>query len=297
MNRSDTDSYSQAGDWVMSTARRNPEALLLLAAGCALLMRSGRGSSRRAAAPARYPDRDYSPASRGYSSASETSSVRQGLSRSAEKATDYATKATDYATDIKDRVTDTASAYAESVSDFAADARRTVSEGSERFKRQAETTLNTAMDRVLRDQPLAVALAGLAAGAAVAAAFPSTDVENRALGGAHEALANVVDQAGKAVMGAASKAGEHLKTAAEERGLTSQGLTDLASDVADTFTDAVARKTDDHRGATMVPESPASPAGASAGTGAMKTSIARDANKAPASKAPEKAGPSGGSIR
>jgi hypothetical protein len=290
MNRSDTDSYSQAGDWVMSTARRNPEALLLLAAGCALLMRSGRGSSRRAAAPARYPDRDYSPVSRGYPSASETSSVRQGLSRTAEKATDYAS-------DIKDRVTDTARAYAENVSDFAADAGRTASEGSERFKRQAETTLNTAMDRVLRDQPLAVALAGLAAGAAVAAAFPSTDVENRALGGAHEALANVVDQAGKAVMGAASKAGEHLKTAAEERGLTSQGLTDLASDVADTFTDAVARKTDDHRGATMVPESPASPAGASAGTGAMKTSIARDANKAPASKAPEKAGPSGGSIR
>jgi hypothetical protein len=29
----------------------------------------------------------------------------------------------------------------------------------------------------------------------------------------------------------------------------------------------------------------------------MKTNIARDANKAPASKAPEKAGPSGGSIR
>jgi gas vesicle protein len=295
MNRSDTDSYSQAGDWVMNTARRNPEALLLLAAGCALLMRSGRGSSRRAAAPARYPDRDYSPVSRGYSSASETSSVRQGLSRTAEKATDYAT-------DIKDRVADTASAYAESVSDFAGDAGRTVSEGSERFKRQAETTLNTAMDRVLRDQPLAVALAGLAAGAAVAAAFPSTDVENRALGGAHEALANVVDQAGKAVMGAASKAGDHLKTAAEERGLTSQGLKDLASDVTDAFTDAVAgktddHKTDDHRGATMVPESPASPAGASAGTGAMKTNVARDANKAPASKAPEKAGPSGGSIR
>jgi hypothetical protein len=287
MNRSDTDSYSQAGDWVMGAARRNPEALLLLAAGCALLMRSGRGTSRRATAPARYPE------DRGYSPVSDVPSVRQGLSRTAEKATGHAS-------DIKDRVSDTASAYAESISDFAADARRTVSEGSERFKRQAQTTLNTAMERVLRDQPLAVALAGLAAGAAVAAAFPSTDVENRALGGAHEALASVVDQAGKAVMGAASKAGDHLKTAAEERGLTSQGLKDLASDVADTFTDAVAgktddHKTDDHRGATMVPDSPASPAGASPGT--MKTNIARDANTAPANKAPEKAGPSGGSIR
>jgi hypothetical protein len=295
MNRSDNDSYAQAGDWVMGAARRNAEALLLLAAGCALLMRSGGGSSRRAAAPARYPDRDYSSVSRGYSPASETSSVREGLSRTAESAKDYASN-------IKDQVTETASAYAESVSDFAADARRTAAEGSERFKRQAQTTLNTTMDRVLRDQPMAVALAGLAAGAAVAAAFPSTDVENRALGGAHDALANVVDQAGKAVMGAASKAGDHLKTEAEERGLTSQGLKDLVSDVADTFTDAVAGKTDDHqtddhRGATMVPESRPSPAGASPGTGAMKTNIARDPSKAPANKAPEKTGPSGGSIR
>jgi gas vesicle protein len=284
MNRSDTDSYAQAGDWVMGAARRNPEALLLLAAGCALLMRSGRGTSRSAAPSARYSE------DRGYSPVSDVSTVRQGISRTAEKATDYAS-------DIKDRVTDTASAYAESVSDFAADARRTVSEGSERFKRQAQTTLNTTMDRMLHDQPLAVALAGLAAGAAVAAAFPSTGVENRALGGAHEALASVVDQAGKAVMGAAGKAGEHLKTAAEERGLTSQGLKDLASDVADTFTDAVAGKTDDHGGATMVPDSPASPAGASPVTVAMKTNIARDATRAPANKGPEKVGPSGGSIR
>jgi len=41
------------------------------------------------------------------------------------------------------------------------------------------------MQRVLREQPLAVAVAGLAAGAAVAAMFHSTEIEDRALGGAH----------------------------------------------------------------------------------------------------------------
>ena len=37
-------SYGQPMDWLMATARRNPEAFLVMAAGAALLMR-GRGSS------------------------------------------------------------------------------------------------------------------------------------------------------------------------------------------------------------------------------------------------------------
>ena len=45
----DRDTYSQAGDWLLGTARRNPEALLLFAAGCCLLMRGGASSSSRRA--------------------------------------------------------------------------------------------------------------------------------------------------------------------------------------------------------------------------------------------------------
>ena len=40
------DVYGRAGDWLIGTAKRHPEALLVLAAGCALLMRSGGGSSQ-----------------------------------------------------------------------------------------------------------------------------------------------------------------------------------------------------------------------------------------------------------
>ena len=39
---------TDAGEWLISTAKRNPEALLVLVAGCALLMRGG-GSSYRVA--------------------------------------------------------------------------------------------------------------------------------------------------------------------------------------------------------------------------------------------------------
>ena len=34
---------NQTGDWLLDTVQRKPEALLLIAAGCALLMRSGGG--------------------------------------------------------------------------------------------------------------------------------------------------------------------------------------------------------------------------------------------------------------
>ena len=44
-----TQTYTQAGDWLLGTARRNPEALLLVAAGCCLLMRGASSSSRNSA--------------------------------------------------------------------------------------------------------------------------------------------------------------------------------------------------------------------------------------------------------
>jgi hypothetical protein len=106
------------------------------------------------------------------------------------------------------------------------------------------------MQRTLREQPLAVAVAGLAAGAAVAALFPATDIEHRAFGGTHEKLRDAAEQAGERVMEAAGKAGERLKSAAEERGLTSEGLKEVAGEVADTFKDAMSGKSEDRSGAT-----------------------------------------------
>jgi hypothetical protein len=235
---SDHDTYSQAGDWLLATARRNPEALLLFAAGCCLLMRGGASSSSRRTSYAADEYRSASNPSSDFTRRPSTS--RESLGN----------RASDYASQIKDRVPDTASSYAESVSDFAEDARRNISERSEGLKRKAQSTMQSGMDRVLRDQPLAVAMAGLAAGAAVAALFPSTDIEDRAFEDAREALTDAAGAAGQRVMKAAGQAGEHLKTAAEERGLTSEGLKELAGEVTETFTSAVSGKSDDQGGAT-----------------------------------------------
>ena len=43
-----------AGEWIMGAVTRNPEGLLLLAAGCALLMRSGSGQRSRRNAEDQY---------------------------------------------------------------------------------------------------------------------------------------------------------------------------------------------------------------------------------------------------
>jgi hypothetical protein len=277
---SDNDTYSQAGDWLLGTARRNPEALLLLAAGCCLMMRSG-SSSSRAASRSHFSRDDWDEQrgfGRGSSGAGNASDqMRRAPSEMRERASRAAESAADYASEMKDRVADAASSYAETAADFADDARRHVSEGSARLGRQAQATLRSTMTRVLREQPLAVAAAGLAAGAAIAAVFPSTEIEERTFGSAGESLRDAAQKAGERVKDATAKAGERLKNAAEERGLTTEGLKDLAGDVADTLTSAVSGKADDHSKATVVPDAPASMTGAGQGVGAGQSEP--DANR------------------
>jgi hypothetical protein len=251
-----TDDLSQAGGRLLGAARRNPEALLLLAAGCCLLMRSG--SVFRGTSQTRYDDTghehraDFRRASPGPAS----SSVREGLSRAADSAAQYAS-------DIKDRVSDAASSYTEAAADFAQDARRNVSEETSRLTRQAQSTLESGMNRVLREQPLALVMAGLAAGVAVAAVFPTTEIEERTLGPAGESVRQAAGKAAERVKDAAGKAGERLKSAAEERGLTTEGLKELAGEVSDTFTNAVSGKPEDQNRGTAAPQSPATSRGQS----------------------------------
>jgi hypothetical protein len=137
--------------------------------------------------------------------------------------------------DIADRTVETAGAYASSVSDSVSDyadrARRGVMDGSG----QVAETLQQTVQRVVREQPLSVALVGLAAGAAVAAAFPATDVEGRMFGPTKQKLADAVGQAGEQLKSAGARAGERLAEVAEERGLNRDGLTEAARDVADAF--------------------------------------------------------------
>jgi hypothetical protein len=129
--------------------------------------------------------------------------------------------------------------------------------------RQAQSTLESDLNRVLREQPLAVIMAGLAAGAAVAAVFPTTEIEDRTLGSAGKSLRQAAGKAAERVKDAAGQAGERLKSVAEERGLTTEGLKEVASELTATFTSAVSGKADDQSGGATAQQSPARSSGQS----------------------------------
>ncbi|MBX9775744.1 MAG: hypothetical protein K2Y71_15285 [Xanthobacteraceae bacterium] len=225
-----------AGDWLMGAVKKNPEGMLLLAAGCALLLRSGARSRETG-----YSARQSRSAGQNYQGGAGRSSagVSDTVSRAAETARDYAS-------DIGKTVSDKAGDYVAAVSDYAGEAGRTVADQSERLARQTQATLRQTMDRVLKEQPLAVAVMGLAAGAAVAAALPATDVERRTLGSAGEKLSEAASAVGENLSQAASKAGERLMQAADERGLNKDGLKEVAGEVAGAFGDTF--RGDERRG-------------------------------------------------
>jgi ElaB/YqjD/DUF883 family membrane-anchored ribosome-binding protein len=205
-------SSAQTTDWLIGAARRNPEGLLLLAAGCALLLRA-RGSRRS-------PYRDRAQAAQetfGSEHRRQTDGrnwdVSEGVSRAADRAREFAS-------DVGKTVGETTGSYAAAASEYADATRRAVGDQSGRLADRAQKT----MHRVVQEQPWTAVVLGLAAGAAVAVAFPSVDLERRTLGRAGERLSKVATSA-------ASSAGEQLMSAADEKGLNAGGLKDVARDV------------------------------------------------------------------
>jgi hypothetical protein len=251
MNRyMDSDRYGRAGDWLIGTAKRNPEALLVLAAGCALLLRSGKNAS--GSPQRRYPDAYYDQGRYDQhgdqQKGGQGGSWREGLSQVAETAKDYASTAKDYASDVTDRVSETASSYASAASSYADEGRRRMSSHA--------ATIQSSAGRMLREQPMAVAVLGLAAGAALAALLPSTEIEERALGPARDALADAAGRARDNLTEAAGEAGERLKQTAAERGLDPEGLKEMARDVAQTFTSKVSGDAGGTGSPSVVPNNP-----------------------------------------
>src|ERR1044072_4623827 len=153
-----------AGGWITGAVTRNPEGLLLLAAGAALLLRGGR-SQRQSHAQA-FPAAASQYRSKGGDHI--TDRINEGVRRAGE-----------YVSETTDKVSETARSYASSAADYADEAARLA---AERARQVADKTRETAKYMV-REQPWAVAVTGLLAGAAVAAIFPPSRIERRALGG------------------------------------------------------------------------------------------------------------------
>jgi hypothetical protein len=250
MNDQPSDLFIRTSQWLADAARSQPEALLLMAAGCALLMRTGHGAVDSVAARMAH-SRDRGSAT--FQSATRPrDSVRDTVNETAEPVGSYTgdmaqrmgAAARDYGSTVADTMGDdaeTARDYAENArraaARYAEDARRNVADTSERVMEQA--TYRTAAEAI-REQPALIAGLGLVAGAAIAALFPATEAERRTLGAARERIAEAVSETGEDPKEAASEAGEQVKQSAAERGLDAEGLKSFAREAAATFAGAAA---------------------------------------------------------
>ena len=196
---------SGLSDWVINTAKNNPEGALLLAAGAVLLLR------RTGVAAV------------------------VGQSELAKKSSDTVRETTavakDYASSIAAKATDAARDYANEAQSYALDATNAISSRAADATETARNSLLSTIDRIVKEQPLCVAIAGVAVGAGVAAAFPASELEKSALKPVSGSLNDAVKYVGEEAKEAMSRATDKLKEVAEDRGLTGEGLKKMATDV------------------------------------------------------------------
>ncbi|AMN41582.1 hypothetical protein [Rhodoplanes sp. Z2-YC6860] len=213
MNRQST--ISNSGDWLFRSIKRNPEGLLLVAAGAALLMRTA-GSSKSQPVGNRNSD-------------SAGDAMSDMATQTSDKASELASSASEFASQASERARNAARAASDKATDMA---------------RQTTSSAQGYASRMLEEQPLVVAVAGLAAGAALAAAFPSTQMEQETLGPIGEQVSDAAQRVGGQLKDATAAAGETLKNAARERGLSQDGLKEVASQAADAFSSRMSGRDD-----------------------------------------------------
>jgi hypothetical protein len=216
---------------LLDTARRQPEGVLLLAAGVALLMR-GVGAATHALREDSRPSRR-----------SKTS--RNQSPEQADEDEAFAQNAREYTSDIARR----ASRSAEHIAGYAGEFATSAADRAGRLVERTTSTARGAMGRVIDEQPLALALFGLAAGAVFAATLPKTSVEEGALAPLGKKLNNTVHKAGSRVKKSTAKAARKISEAAEERDLNAEALKRTARDVVETFGEELTSADADESGA------------------------------------------------
>jgi hypothetical protein len=295
-----------SADGLLDMARRRPEALLLIGAGVALMMRSGSGFSlpklglqgstgsrnsssargRTGAYSAGEGGREWSEAAGGAMS-SARGAVREAADNAGRMAEETGEEMTRYASQMIQSVSETVSSYAASASRAASSARDGVMDRTHRLADRARS-LPEELDEAVQDHPLVLAALGLAVGAALGATLPASSIENRTMGRASDGLWEAAEDATGRIGDAAEEAYEEAWRAARERGLSADGLKEMAGEVGSKFAEVVSGEEDTsgspQAAKPVVQKVGASPTSSSASTsvssaGASKpTSIATPGN-------------------
>jgi hypothetical protein len=233
---------------VAQAIRRNPESLLLLGAGVALMLRNA-ATSGDAKPPRKRRTKQSTDSYYDTASDSTESSTGAGL----------ASKVGAAAEDVRSYVADTAQDLTDKASEYGQAA-------TKRTKQVADSAYRSA-EGVFEAHPMSMAIAGLAAGCLAAAVFPSTRFERDTLGPIGRRAADAVSETGAAVKtaavervsSAARKAGEQFTDAMVDGTLDAATLGTVAREVAADFKsnvtggDAKANANDDSKTGTRQP--------------------------------------------
>lgn len=292
--------WSMGADNIMHMMQRKPEALLLIGAGVALMMRRGRGfnffssgsrdwssdtqsnwrgqrdyarsrSGSRRYQPTGDDGSDWSQSSQGQSSRGMMSSARGAMNDAGEMASDAAENMTNYASGMMQRVGDTASSYASSASRWAGDAREGLMDRSQWIADRART-LPEELDEAVQDHPLVLAALGVAIGAALGATLPTTSLENRAMGETRDQLLDAAQGATSRLGEAAEEAYDEAWRTAESHGLSKDGLKEMARDVGGKFASAATGSSDSAQSGSSSGGSQSAAGSSSTGAGSSGSS-------------------------
>ncbi len=154
-------------DFISQTMRNRPEALLLMAAGAALMLARGRGLGQHDGAATGIGERLHSAAD---TAAHMASNLRQRVGERVE--------------DLRESVGD----YAERATHRAQESREAITHRTGEALERARSGLRENVDHMLREQPLALGALSLLAGVAIGAALPRTVIETRTVRVAREPL-------------------------------------------------------------------------------------------------------------
>jgi ElaB/YqjD/DUF883 family membrane-anchored ribosome-binding protein len=218
---------------------------MLIGAGCAMFLSEKTGLTglmSRAAADDK--PRDAKARTAKTNGGSLAKGLKEGAHDVAGALGDGAAKVGEVAGGIADAVAHRVQSAVEGAGDQ-------IAEASDRTKEHASKTARLLKDRAdafMQDQPLLAAAIGVAIGALMATAFPSTELEDEMMGETSDAVKETLGDAASEQLDAAKSAvaavADQAKSAAEREGLTPAAAVDAARDLRQRFGRVVADTAD-----------------------------------------------------
>lgn len=196
-------------DRFVHAVRRNPEGLLLVGAGVALVLRGAMVPSAATRARSNENTAHDAPTSMEEIQSSVGKALRKGVS-------EMQGAVAGTAQDLGERASNMGQAAANGAMRAAGDARSSVED-------------------IVEAQPISVAIAGIVVGCLAAAFLPTSRLEKETLRPIGNQAVDALANAGERFKDATISAGEQLREAAADRGLNKSGVSEVARDVASEF--------------------------------------------------------------